>query len=541
MLLHPFFLSTGSRKCIFTETNTIYSNDPMYRLVIIFSWCLLGVLPLQACGYSFIGECGTAVHLEINGTPDSFNLSHCVGGIPFEGLQLGALRTLRLSNATCITWESCQNNVSAARLYYRVYVAGNMPGGWQQQLLYQEYDIVQGPYTTRYRHAPVNYNLCDGLTEGLDYILEVYLEAEVDTLGDDYIAETVVRQNNNGANYRLQFHYAGASGPPFTVVQTRQQDAQCYGDSSGIAGVSVYGAVNGLFYAWSNQPFNFHTQMGLPAGAYTVSVSNSSGYTQSLSMNIGEPPPVPLNVLLQTPVVANCSGVLAFPLSLQYQAISQPGVQFQWSLGGMLLSDSAICQFVLTEAQMLLPQVRVTDAQGCIAEAAAQLSVIWPLPLQLAFDTLTASGPNQADGAVFSLASGGLAPLSFQWDNGATLPDLPQVLPGQYCLTLTDARGCTQTGCTQVGWVSGTTTAPEADFFQIYPNPCRAGTVFYANTREQGSKIILEIFDTSGRCVRQKIQECWPLSPVPADFPPGAYLVQLRQGERTMRQMLYVF
>lgn len=269
--------------------------DRLLFFVIIFLSFNLLSQKTAACGYSFIGECSTGIHLRINNTLDSFNVSECSFGKNFNGLNLGTISSLNLAKASAITWESCTNNVSSVGLYYRVYEQGMPSGNWTILSLPEDHNQLEGPYTARYRSQFSNANLVSGLTSGKNYVLEVYFLAQVDTIGDDFIPETTMIQNNGGQNYKLTFKYGGTTAPPFTVVTTHLTEANCFGDSTGIAGVTVYGNQSGLFYQWSNVNNNFHTLYELTAGTYTVTVSGSSGYTQSQTMVVAQPDPISIS------------------------------------------------------------------------------------------------------------------------------------------------------------------------------------------------------------------------------------------------------
>ncbi len=51
-----------------------------------------------------------------------------------------------------------------------------------------------------------------------------------------------------------------------------------------------------------------------------------------------------------------------------------------------------------------------------------------------------------AAGGLYAIASG-TAPFSFVWSNGSTSPNLAPNAPGNYCVTITDATGCSANGC----------------------------------------------------------------------------------------------
>ncbi len=178
--------------------------NPRHLLALVLLVFFLSPHLTLACGYSFIGECSTGIHLRINNTLDSFNVAECSYGKNFPGLNLGNIQSLNLAKATAITWESCDNNVTGVALYYRVYEQGMPSGGWNSLNMPENYNTLVGPYTARYRSQFSNVNLVAGLTAGKIYTLEIYYLAQVDTLGNDFIPETTMIQNNNGQNYKYR-------------------------------------------------------------------------------------------------------------------------------------------------------------------------------------------------------------------------------------------------------------------------------------------------------------------------------------------------
>lgn len=63
------------------------------------------------------------------------------------------------------------------------------------------------------------------------------------------------------------------------------------------------------------------------------------------------------------------------------------------------------------------------------------------------------TGPScngDCDGVAFSSPTGGTAPYTFQWYNGATTSSVTGLCAGDYSLTVTDASGCTMTGTVTV-------------------------------------------------------------------------------------------
>ena len=325
----------------------------LYSTLLITSIIVLFSIPkASACGYGWVGDCSSSVHLRINGTLDSFLIADCPSGLRFDGMYLGTLQNLALANAKAITWESCINNVSAIGLKYRVYEQGNPGGNFITHYLDQDYFTVVGPYTTRYRSKASNIDLAAGLTVGKTYVVEVFFEAEIDTIGDDFIPETTMVRNNNGQNYKLRFTYGGPSASPFVVIPTTVKDPNCNGESNGVIGVSVWGDHSGLFYNWSNMPLNFFQQNNLAAGTYTVTVTGAN-YTESETVVLSQPPALAIQSANIQPVT--CGGgqgsIIVLPTG------GTPPYRYNWSNG----QTTAMATFPNSGTYALT----LTDAHNC--------------------------------------------------------------------------------------------------------------------------------------------------------------------------------
>lgn len=332
-----------------------------YAIVLFINALILFSAPkASACGYAWVGECSSAVHLRINGTLDSFTIADCSFGLRFDGMYLGTLQQLSLANARAITWESCYNNVSAVNLRYRVYPNGAPSGNWQTLSLQEDYNTLVGPYTTRYRSKPSDIPLTNGLTIGQTYVVEVFMLAEVDTIGDDFIPETSLIQNNNGQNYRLTFTYGGPSASPFVVTPTRVREPKCAGGNDGSISVSVWGDHTGLFYYWSNTNLNFYQQNNLSAGTYIVTVAGAN-YTESDTIVLGQPAPVSAQFTNIQSVA--CGGGLGSATAMPNGGTGPYTFQWQNNQSSATATFSSSGTWALT----------VTDAKGCTGVASVNI------------------------------------------------------------------------------------------------------------------------------------------------------------------------
>lgn len=80
----------------------------------------------------------------------------------------------------------------------------------------------------------------------------------------------------------------------------------------------------------------------------------------------------------------------------------------------------------------------VTDAAGC--QVSQDSITVWNnSPVTLTYSSTPA---NCTNGTAFVNASNGIAPYTYQWNNGATTPTITGLSQGSYQCTVTDAQGC---------------------------------------------------------------------------------------------------
>jgi hypothetical protein len=210
------------------------------------------------------------------------------------------------------------------------------------------------------------------------------------------------------------------------------QNVSCSGSSDGSAYTAPTGGTPPYQYAWSPSGGTGATISNMPAGIYTVTVSDFNGCWDIDNVQITEPA-----VLTPTASVLNnvlCNGGSTGCANITVSGGTPPYTYVWWPPA--LTSDTA-CNLSAG-----CYTVNVTDANGCTAMDT--VCITEPPPIM----SCPPSPPNTLcygdSGCVDVCVFGGTPPYSYLWTPiGATTETVCGLTAGNYTATVTDANGCT--------------------------------------------------------------------------------------------------
>lgn len=201
----------------------------------------------------------------------------------------------------------------------------------------------------------------------------------------------------------------------------------CYGGTT-TATVSPLGGNPSYSYEWSDGQ-RTQTAVGLSAGNYTVTVSDSGGCNVALQCTINQPMELVATVASRDLIC----GVSRGSLSAVVVGGTQP-YSYIWSNGITAVdnTDLAVGQYAIT----------VSDANNCMATATAQIMRQGILSVD-AHVTQQISCHGSNDGIIAAECPNAAAPLSYTWSTGNASPEIYNLFAGSYMVTVSDAWGCT--------------------------------------------------------------------------------------------------
>lgn len=261
------------------------------------------------------------------------------------------------------------------------------------------------------------------------------------------VAKLVIENTSPGV-YACVLALSGVSAPTYSTSTVNA----CFGTPSGKASAIVSGGLPPYSYTWTSNPVQHaSTATNLPAGTYTVTISDASGCTNTLAATVSQP-----TAALTTTIAASSPSLCA---GSNATLTTSSATSYTWS-NGASTSSTVISPTISTTYS-----VTGTAPSGCPVTGSINISVN-PKPIitfSLAQTVFCSNSPSVAlnaspTGGVYA-GSGVAGPGNF---SPATAGTGTQTISYSYTNT---ANGCSATAM-----VSVTVNAAPAVSFSISPN-----------------------------------------------------------------------
>lgn len=243
---------------------------------------------------------------------------------------------------------------------------------------------------------------------------------------------TVTVTDNNSCNATSSITVNDNPSPTVNITST--SNVSCNGGSNGSATATVTGGTAPFSYSWSPSGGTGATTTGIPAGTYTITVTDVHGCTalDTTSPEITEPPALSVNI---TVVNAACSGSNSGSASIVAHG-GTPGYTFQWFPGGATGSSvSSLTAGTYT--------VITTDSNSCVLSSTFVVTQPAVLTASVsASGNVSCFGGN--NGTASASATGGTPFYNYNWlPYGGSNVTATGLSAGTYTVNVTDNEGCT--------------------------------------------------------------------------------------------------
>lgn len=233
---------------------------------------------------------------------------------------------------------------------------------------------------------------------------------------------------------------------PLVLLDTTLNTPSCNGYLDGSIALGISGGTPGYTYNWDPANLNSPIILGLTAGLYTVTVTDSKQCTLVSEIELLEPPAI-VALVTEPEVKTTCFGDCDGVATLQVSYLTGSNFNFIWDNGSTDSLRTDLCTGLNT--------VTITETSAAQCFLIYEVNVTSPPeitkdPTESSVKNVTCNG--DADGSISLQATGGNgSPFTYLWQQGATTSTIQNLMPGDYVVTVTDNNGCTQEFTETVG------------------------------------------------------------------------------------------
>lgn len=259
------------------------------------------------------------------------------------------------------------------------------------------------PYTyvwSNGQNTPTATNLCSGL-----YTVDVK-----DSLGCEATVSIPVSNTN---------------GP--TGVTINSSNVSCNGKCDGaVSSVTPVGGIPPYTYLWVQSGQTTPTLSNLCAGVYYLKITDSAGCSLVDSVTISEPLPFLANQTTKVPSCSVCDGEIAIAPSGGVAPYT-----ISWNTGATSATITNLCAGIYT--------VQISD-MNCSQTITIPLNTKNGPTVSTSATDISCN--DSCNGTATVIATGGAAPYSILWNNGATTNAITGLCAGNYVVQVKGADGC---------------------------------------------------------------------------------------------------
>ena len=228
------------------------------------------------------------------------------------------------------------------------------------------------------------------------------------------------------------------------TITSTVTNVSCFGGTNGTIALSSSGGTAPYTYSWTPTLPGSPNVSNLPAGTYSVFVLDAVANTNSLVVTITEPSQLTAITSVNNSNCGQANGAVCATVS----GGTSP-YNYLWSFGSTTLCGNNIPAGAYT--------FTVIDMNACITVSTGLVNNISGPLASIA--SATNATCNQPDGALCATTTGGVAPYSYSWSNGATTLCNTNIPVGVYSFSVTDAAGCISSVVGQVNNIGGPTVS----------------------------------------------------------------------------------
>jgi len=212
----------------------------------------------------------------------------------------------------------------------------------------------------------------------------------------------------------------------------------CFGGSNGTASAAASGGTSPYNYTWMPGSLSGQNISNLPAGTYTINVTDNNGCTAANTIAVSQPTAIGLATSSNNSTCGNSNGQASVIASG-----GTPGYTYSWTPSGGTASTAS-------GLNAGIYYVSVNDLNGCPATASVSVSNT-PGPTVTVASNTPVSCTGGSNGTATSNVAGGTGAITYTWSpTGGNASVGTGMAAGAYSVTISDANGCQSVATTTI-------------------------------------------------------------------------------------------
>jgi len=208
----------------------------------------------------------------------------------------------------------------------------------------------------------------------------------------------------------------------------QQSNPSCYAYSDGLIEIEVVGGTEPYQFAWNNDNSE-NLISDLPAGQYTLTVTDANFCTETISFELVNPERMEISADVTN---INC-GIEAGSIVLEVVGGVEP-LEYSWSN----IAENVSQIYGLNSGEYA---VTVIDANNCSVDTLIEITKTGNLTVQI-LEINEILCHNGADAVLQANSNSGYYPFYYNWSTGSQLQQISEIGAGTYSVTITDALSC---------------------------------------------------------------------------------------------------
>lgn len=241
---------------------------------------------------------------------------------------------------------------------------------------------------------------------------------------------TVTVTGNNGATASTSRAITSSGTLSVTTAISSNYNGahvSCNGSTNGSITTTPSGGTSPYTYNWGGG-VTTQNRANIGAGTYNVTVTDAEGCTASSGKTLTNPTALGLSTS-----VTNTTCPISSDGAVSLTVNGGIGTKtYLWSSGQ---TSEDLSNLIVEDYS-----VTVTDANGCTATTTTSVAAANNITSTMSITHV--STPGGTNGAVTQTVSGGSAPYTYLWSNGATTKDISSLAADVYIVTITGSNGC---------------------------------------------------------------------------------------------------